>query len=327
MVMSWKPRSNLAEQSSDNYKGDKYSRKRNVLRVVYTLIIRNKKIVTLPFLVFVVMHTAHSLIKTHRSKKQSTCLAPVSPAYEESLSFFDDIEPENWSLMKDKFTNMKRSRVDYIASSRDIEFVYQHRYQPDFLCTHERRIGKKGDGGKWVCDPHRITAQKSCLVYSVGSNGDWSFERAVKRNIGRHCEIHTFDFGDFGEGSVKAGANYHRWGISNVNEGDYKTLEKTVEELGHVGRTIDIFKIDCEGCEWDTFQSWLGIDVNLRQILVEVHHEPHSYGDEKTLRFYDQMESAGYVIFHREANVQYSFFENYLRCMEVAFLKLDKSFF
>jgi hypothetical protein len=30
-----------------------------------------------------------------------------------------------------------------------------------------------------------------CLVYSVGSNNDFSFEEAVLDKIGHHCEIHT----------------------------------------------------------------------------------------------------------------------------------------
>ena len=69
---------------------------------------------------------------------------------------------------------------------------YQNNYEPDIVCQHERRIGRLGDGEKWICDLHRISDQKDCLVYSVGSNtNEFSFEEAVLDKIGHHCEIHT----------------------------------------------------------------------------------------------------------------------------------------
>ena len=88
----------------------------------------------------------------------------------------------------------------YISKTRwkAVGAWYQAHYEPDFVCSGERRIGKLGDGGKWVGDPRRITKQDTCLLYSVGSNGDFSFEEAVKAAIGPHCEIHTFDFGNYG---------------------------------------------------------------------------------------------------------------------------------
>lgn len=42
-----------------------------------------------------------------------------------------------------------------------------------------------------MCNPHQISKQKECLIYSVGSNGKAEFEKAVKEEIGEHCEIHS----------------------------------------------------------------------------------------------------------------------------------------
>lgn len=42
-----------------------------------------------------------------------------------------------------------------------------------------------------LADPHRIAKSDDCLVYSIGSNNDFSFEEAVLKHIGQHCEIHT----------------------------------------------------------------------------------------------------------------------------------------
>jgi hypothetical protein len=185
-----------------------------------------------------------------------------------------------------------------------------------------------------VCDPHRISQQETCLVYSVGSNNDFSFEAAVLENIGKHCEIHTFDFDNYGAGAIANNVTYHQWGISHKNKKDrrgraMKTLETTLKELGHDdGRVIDIFKIDCEGCEVDSVLSWFDTNVTLRQVLVEVHsNEPFTREAAKGLvNYFTTMFRNNYVIFHKEPNIQY-WRGSLARCVEYTFLKLDKAFF
>lgn len=202
-------------------------------------------------------------------------------------------------------------------------------YEPDFVCQHERRIGRLGDGGKWVCDPHRIAVQDECLVYSVGSHNDFSFEEAVIRDIGQHCEIHTFDLIDYAEGAIDVGdrfyegvnkpaVNFHQVGIGSDKPPKFKSLQTIVSELGHEGRTIDIFKIDCEGCEWETFASWFDANVMLRQIQVEVH----GADVQKTPQFFDRLYEENYVITHKEPNIAYG--GGY--ALEFAFLKLAPGF-
>lgn len=71
---------------------------------------------------------------------------------------------------------------------------FQSHYEPDFSCQFRKRVGGNGlgDGPKWVCDPHRLIAQSKtrkkanpskpgCLIYSVGSCGDFSFETALSK--------------------------------------------------------------------------------------------------------------------------------------------------
>ena len=215
-----------------------------------------------------------------------------------------------------------------------------------FACRHERQIGRHGDGGKWVCDPHRITRAKNCLVYSVGSDGDVSFEQEVKAEIGAHCEIHTFDMANYSEVVESTGAHFHPWGISHESITDrrgniYKTLQQTVEELGHVGRKIDIFKIDCEGCEWTTYPSFFTARVELQQVLIELHagentkqqqqqnqknqqQSPFRPMPPEAVDFFEAMYQNGYVIFHKEVNIR---FWHVGQCIEYAFLRLHQDFF
>lgn len=265
------------------------------------------------------------------STTKSTTGVSYQTAYQESLQFFDDVEDSDWAQSKQKVREIQPNTNGNPAKGRSgTNYWLQNHYEPDFACRHERRIGRLGDGGKWVCDPHRLKDPiRPCLVYSVGSNGDSSFEAAVKEDIGSHCEIHTFDMGNYSSRVEPTGSEYHQWGLGSKTETlkgkDFKSLSDTVKLLGHEGRVIDIFKIDCEGCEWSTVQSWFQADVKLRQVLVELHEDrkgqiPRPAGPDFFKRMYQQ----GYVIFHKEPNIQ---FWQYVRCVEYAFLLLNQTFF
>jgi len=264
-------------------------------------------------------------------------------AKRESLGFFDDIPSRTWERMKEKVKAMSPNFNKYYlpyqeGRGRQHDRVkkpgtfYQNNYEPDFVCQHERRIGRLGDGGKWICDPHRITDQEDCLVYSVGSNNDFSFEQSVLKEIGHHCEIHTFDFGNYAGGAAKVGhrlhngenktaVNYHQIGLGEDNPPQFKSLKTVVNELGHNNRTIDIFKIDCEGCEWTTAKHWFDADITLRQIQVELHKSDVV----NTPQFFDLMYENNYVISHKESNIEFTGPTNV--AIEYVFLKLAPEFF
>jgi hypothetical protein len=121
------------------------------------------------------------------------------------------------------------------------------------------------------------------------------------------------------------GAIFHKWGISKSTfKGkrgrNCKSLTDTLHELGHVGRTIDIFKIDCEGCIPNYFES----GVELRQILIELHSKKKKMPNPVAFDFFEAMHREGDVIFHKEINIR---FWHVSQCIEYAFLKLHKDFF
>ena len=146
--------------------------------------------------------------------------------------------------------------------------------------------------------------------------------------------LFQFDFGDYEQGAKNLGhrthkgqtlpaVTYHRYGlgIEQPDSTKYKSLQTVIHELNHTHRTIDIFKIDCEGCEWETASQWFDAPVTLRQILVETH----SSDVISTPRFFDVLYEHQYVIFHKEPNIAYSGKNN--MAMEFALLKLSKDFF
>jgi Methyltransferase domain len=194
-----------------------------------------------------------------------------SLAYEQSEGFFDDIPDEMWRRMQkiasDIFPNHFRDvPTEYSHrmghKGKDIQVSnkwYAENFHEEFHCPLIERVPNDGapDGPKWVCNPSRIARQQSCLVYSVGSWGDVTFEKGVKNQISPDCEIHTFDIqssnrqmGNFAK-NLDGYATFHPWGLSTEETAQkhsiYKTVKDTIQALGHENRTIDIFKIDCEG--------------------------------------------------------------------------------
>lgn len=109
-----------------------------------------------------------------------------------------------------------------------------------------------------MCDPHRLAAPGTeCLVCSIGSENKFDFEEAVLKDIGPHCEVHTFDhtIGSNPAGRPDA-VQFHPWGLGHgkvhgVTEAELarpdfiglKTFEAMVTDLDHLCRPIHILKV------------------------------------------------------------------------------------
>lgn len=214
---------------------------------------------------------------------------------------------------------------------------YQDNYEPDFNCWHERRIGGLGHGPRWVCDPHRIAQKRSnCLVYSfvVPSNHaddkdfvNASFEEGVLKDISPNCEIHVFmpgeEYKSF-DAAVVNKVHYHDWGISqnqSLEAGKHaKTMQQTINELGHSGRTIDLFKLDCNGCEFSAHEEWFNADVTIRQISFTAHAAPRGVNN-----VFKKLQEEWYVTFHKEAVTKLGGGAGTV--FDYAMIKMDGSFF
>lgn len=275
-------------------------------------------------------------------------------ASRQSYGFFYDISSTKWNLLR----KIYREHINHRDPQRPLLYSphdplnsqkwfstepawYQNNYEPNFSCMHEKRVGLQmnGDGPKWVCDPHRIPKlalerkakdpdHPGCVVYSVGSNGDFNFEMGFQKEVGEGvCEYHIFDPGNFAHKMPKElkRGHYHQWGLKKQDANStpnaderYQGLHDIIKLLGHEHLdTIDIFKIDCEKCEWKTYMDWVadGIPM-LHQIQVEVHGVPAD-----APQFYDSLELAGYMRYHKEPNIQFN-----PGCIEYGMVKVDTKF-
>jgi len=178
-------------------------------------------------------------------------------------------------------------------------------WEPTWSCPFEERVGKLGDGGKWLCGLRFL--KSPCVVYSFGSNYDITFETDVA-SISQ-CEIHIFDPTVTGppEG-LPSRTTFHMIGISDHDGTEpidgknfpVKTLETIMKELGHT--FIDIFKIDVEMAEWKVLPHlYQSGSFPFGQIVIELHYVRVDF--QEIVKFFDKMAEADFRIFHRDPNL------------------------
>jgi hypothetical protein len=207
------------------------------------------------------------------SRMASDCSGSKPPpettlAFQQSLGFFDDIDDKEWINL---FREPARD-ADHYANPRNpntgsdkAAFWNFMNQEPVMSCPHLKKVGGLGDGPKWTCDPERLTrvaerrqaanpsSESKCLVYSIGSAGNYRFENGLHKQLGPLCEIHIFDFGAHATGGLEEkNMFYHQWGLTSSYSELYKppagaemyTFQQIKKKLGHEHRAVDIFKID-----------------------------------------------------------------------------------
>jgi len=203
-------------------------------------------------------------------------------------------------------------------------------HEPEANCILEERFGSNsgvryeafGDGPKFVCgvDVIAVKAKKknNCLVYSVGSNNDIRFEKAVHTYM-KGCEIHTFD-PTLDDTPFVGGeyATFHPWGLGTDggkegitmherrNDGERMSFQTIMQKLGHTNRTIDILKIDCQGCEYASmpplFELIASGNVQVDQVIIELHDSKQDNFTSQLNEFFLAADKAKLRIVHKERN-------------------------
>ncbi|KAH8044289.1 hypothetical protein JL722_14767 [Aureococcus anophagefferens] len=147
-------------------------------------------------------------------------------------------------------------------------------------------LGAKGDGGKWICDPDSLFDERGahpCAILSVGSNDDFTFERALIKAHGCLVRLrpHAETAGLRGEKHCKwcldrSKIKFFKHGLAPRPDasGTFVTLGHMVKTLARRGLgAVSLAKIDCEGCEFDVFRE-PATQAALRHVLhlnLEVH--------------------------------------------------------
>jgi hypothetical protein len=204
-------------------------------------------------------------------------------------------------------------------------------WQPTLICPSQTRIGHESDGGKWICGIDALAARTGgdrCLVYSLGSNNEFSFEEAVLSRTNNNCEIHIFDHTVEKWNVPETAKSVHTHSYAIVSEeharakgAPYMSFKDIQRKLGHENRSISLFKIDIEGSEYAVLPELLRDRANIpEQILMEVHFTPSRQSSvQASDELLHLLRDSSYHMFHSEYN------PTSLCCSEYSFLRLDNA--
>jgi hypothetical protein len=180
-----------------------------------------------------------------------------------------------------------------------------------WTCPHDfQRVGRLGDGGKWVCgmsiyeslaapefptignvetrEVASLPADAGLVIYSFGINGESSFEAEMLERV-PSARIWGYDFSVEGWGPQIPSSERHRTFFKKVGLGKedkhqsfppFYTLPTLMKENNHT--YIDILKIDIEGSEYDALDTFMdafdGIKsasgqsvLPIGQVMIELH--------------------------------------------------------
>ncbi len=164
----------------------------------------------------------------------------------------------------------------------------------------------QGDEEKRICGS---LPADGCLVFSLGSNNQWTFEQAVLR-ASPACVVHTFDCTLTGEQArPPPGVVFHSTCMGHSsNTCGYSTLMRQMDLHG----VPQYLKVDIEGYEYETLLEYL-MEARMRstsvvlpaQIAVEVHRLTSAVDLDRAelAEFANALHAlGGYTIVHRRDN-------------------------
>jgi FkbM family methyltransferase len=201
------------------------------------------------------------------------------------------------------------------------------------------RVGRLGDGGKWICNPQRLGEKP--IVYSIGVGEDISFDTDMAGLFG--AQVFMFDPNPtvaknfpVKEDGYECGAGrlfYQAIGLGPVSSEKGKEWDLIIDGQHCQARsladlaasfnhsTVDILKIDVEGGEYAALHQLLSSGtlnkLAVKMILIEFHF----WNDElfkDFLTLIDGLTEQGYLIYRKEFNA------TNIKCAEYAFV--HKSF-
>ncbi|KAG7040330.1 hypothetical protein JMJ77_0003366 [Colletotrichum scovillei] len=191
-----------------------------------------------------------------------------------------------------------------------------------------QRVGKLGDGGKWICGMSKYemakrrsrASERPIRIYSFGIGDDSSFEAEM---LYRSSAAEMYGFDDTVDGwgkGLEAYPNRTHFFKTAVAEYDYydegeKTeflsIKSIMQKLRH--DYVDLIKMDIEGDEFPTLESFLGDyvkggelegkEVPVGQMVIEIHVPEKGPKISQFAEWWERIEEVGFRPVWSEANL------------------------
>lgn len=179
-----------------------------------------------------------------------------------------------------------------------------------YTCPHDiQRVGRLGDGGKWVCGMSLYEARKApeTIIYSFGVNDESTFEAEMLARIPT-AQIYAYDFSvtKFGPqlpASYLSRAHFKQVGLGEKDQLDrepqFFTLKSLMDENKHT--YMDILKIDIEGSEYAAFDAFMDsleiagtTTLPIGQVMIELHLvDDENVNFDRFTKWWERLESFG----------------------------------
>jgi len=188
-----------------------------------------------------------------------------------------------------------------------------------YTCPHDiQRVGRLGDGGKWVCgmslyeakpavavSQHKTSPRAETIIYSFGVNDESTFEAEMLARV-PSAKIFAFDYSveSFGQQvstSYATRASFYQVGIGAkdqpTRQPPFFTLQTLMARSNHT--YIDILKIDVEGTEYQALDSFMdscdatGV-MPIGQVMIELHLvDDQNVNFDRFTKWWERLEAFG----------------------------------
>ena len=183
-------------------------------------------------------------------------------------------------------------------------------WPPYWPCLDRERVGRAGDGGKWMCGLEALAARDddACVVYSYGVRDQASWEAELADRT--RCTVFAHDPSVKGLPPHAAGRpslRFERLGLNETASRGFETLLGTMRRRGHA--FVDVLKVDIERTELRTVPVMLAElgkattaagALPFGQLLLEIHHNERE--PDRTHALFAALDAAGLVPFSSEIN-------------------------